>query len=105
MKTGAMEEVDSDDNGELISNSTSLHEENSELLCSTSTTVAIKNAPSKNHKEEQDVEKQVSKRHQREQQHKIYCDQDVYADNYSMWIPPSDQAGDGKTCLNEKYGY
>jgi len=22
-----------------------------------------------------------------------------------MWLPPADQAGDGRTALNEKYGY
>ncbi|XP_017764458.1 PREDICTED: kanadaptin isoform X2 [Eufriesea mexicana] len=106
VETGPMEEVDSDDNSELISNLSyaSSHKEDSELSCSTNTTVVTKDAPSKKHKEQQDFEMQVSKRHQREQ-HKIYCDQDVYADNYSMWIPPSDQAGDGKTSLNEKYGY
>lgn len=25
--------------------------------------------------------------------------------DYSMWLPPMDQSGDGKTKLNEKYGY
>ncbi|XP_076277920.1 kanadaptin [Lasioglossum baleicum] len=35
----------------------------------------------------------------------VSCDQDIYADNYSMWTPPQGQEGDGKTCLNEKYGY
>ncbi|XP_078050640.1 kanadaptin isoform X2 [Augochlora pura] len=35
----------------------------------------------------------------------VSCDQDIYADNYSMWIPPQGQEGDGKTSLNEKYGY
>lgn len=32
-------------------------------------------------------------------------DEDVYNDNYSTWVPPQDQTGDGKTSLNAKYGY
>lgn len=30
---------------------------------------------------------------------------DTYGDNYSTWVPPQNQSGDGKTSLNEKYGY
>lgn len=41
----------------------------------------------------------------RQEQEKINYDQDIYTDNYSMWVPPQNQAGDGKTSLNEKYGY
>jgi hypothetical protein len=26
-------------------------------------------------------------------------------DDRGVWLPPSDQAGDGRTALNEKYGY
>ncbi|XP_066580937.1 kanadaptin-like [Prorops nasuta] len=32
-------------------------------------------------------------------------DQTTYSENYSMWIPPQNQSGDGKTSLNEKFGY
>ncbi|XP_019627534.1 PREDICTED: kanadaptin-like [Branchiostoma belcheri] len=33
---------------------------------------------------------------------KQYADDDP---DYSMWVPPDDQSGDGKTSLNEKFGY
>ncbi|XP_012531728.1 kanadaptin [Monomorium pharaonis] len=32
-------------------------------------------------------------------------DQDVHSEDYSTWIPPKDQSGDGRTNLNDKYGY
>ncbi|XP_015602841.1 kanadaptin [Cephus cinctus] len=32
-------------------------------------------------------------------------EQDMFREGYSMWIPPQDQSGDGKTNLNQKYGY
>lgn len=31
--------------------------------------------------------------------------EDAVKENYSMWVPPTDQSGDGRTNLNEKYGY
>ncbi|XP_033313440.1 kanadaptin [Bombus bifarius] len=99
----AVEEVDSDDDDESISNPShdSLCKENFKLQLSNTT---IKNESSEKHEEQQKHNIQMTKKHRREQR-KMYCDQDIHADNYSMWIPPSDQAGDGKTSLNEKYGY
>lgn len=31
--------------------------------------------------------------------------EDASRENYCMWVPPNDQSGDGKTNLNDKYGY
>ncbi|XP_076643059.1 kanadaptin [Halictus rubicundus] len=45
------------------------------------------------------------KKRRQERRKVVSCDQDIYADNYSMWTPPQGQEGDGKTSLNEKYGY
>lgn len=36
---------------------------------------------------------------------KKHYDQDVHSDDYSTWLPPQDQTGDGRTSLNDKYGY
>lgn len=32
-------------------------------------------------------------------------DQDVHSEDYSTWVPPKNQSGDGRTNLNDKYGY
>lgn len=32
-------------------------------------------------------------------------DQDVHSEDYSTWTPPQNQSGDGRTSLNDKYGY
>lgn len=36
---------------------------------------------------------------------KGHYDEDIYSNDYSTWIPPQDQTGDGRTSLNDKYGY
>ncbi|XP_011690458.1 PREDICTED: kanadaptin [Wasmannia auropunctata] len=32
-------------------------------------------------------------------------DEDVHSADYSTWLPPQNQSGDGRTNLNDKYGY
>lgn len=51
--------------------------------------------------------KQEAKTPKRSREHRrnVSCDQDICTENYSTWVPPQDQVGDGKTSLNEKYGY
>lgn len=31
--------------------------------------------------------------------------EDAKKEDYNMWVPPKDQTGDGKTKLNERFGY
>ena len=36
---------------------------------------------------------------------KIPGDYDNSDPKYATWLPPTNQSGDGKTALNDKYGY
>ncbi|CAL7952580.1 unnamed protein product [Xylocopa violacea] len=91
----SVEEVDSDDDNDA--KDFELH--------SASTNVALENESSEGVTKQRKHETRITRKDRRQVEQKIHCDQDVYAENYSTWIPPQDQAGDGKTSLNEKYGY
>lgn len=32
-------------------------------------------------------------------------DEEIHSEDYSTWVPPSNQTGDGRTSLNDKFGY
>lgn len=95
------EEMDSDDNNDPIASS----KDDSEVRSSTTDIIDKKTAASIDRTEKEQQHKALVTKNRRQVQQKVGCDQDMYADNYSTWIPPQDQAGDGKTSLNEKYGY
>ncbi|XP_012265159.2 kanadaptin [Athalia rosae] len=64
-------------------------------------------------KEELDLQKRKKRNQKRMQQRMDKAEkekqkgyqEDKFKEDYSMWIPPQDQTGDGKTNLNDKFGY
>nr|XP_003700466.1 PREDICTED: kanadaptin isoform X1 [Megachile rotundata] len=101
------EELDSDDNSEQILNSS--RASSTEETCeSQNFTVSIGNDMNESLEvnEEKQSQRQVdATKKRRQERKKINYGQDIDTANYSTWVPPQDQAGDGKTSLNEKYGY
>ncbi|XP_072391326.1 uncharacterized protein ZK632.2 [Diabrotica undecimpunctata] len=51
-------------------------------------------------------QRRIHQRHGKQEQEKQKgYEDDASRENYSMWVPPSGQSGDGRTNLNDKYGY
>jgi len=52
-----------------------------------------------------DKKQKKNKKFEKSKYSKRQYDQDTHSDDYSMWLPPQNQSGDGRTNLNDKYGY
>jgi len=52
-----------------------------------------------------DKKQKKNKKSEKSKYPKRQYDQDTHSDDYSMWVPPQNQSGDGRTNLNDKYGY
>ncbi|KMQ85521.1 Kanadaptin [Lasius niger] len=52
-----------------------------------------------------DKKRRRDKKSEKSKSMKKQYDQDVHSEDYSTWTPPQDQSGDGRTSLNDKYGY
>ncbi|XP_050453381.1 kanadaptin [Cataglyphis hispanica] len=52
-----------------------------------------------------DKKRRKDKKSEKSKIMKKQYDQDIHSEDYSTWIPPQDQSGDGRTTLNDKYGY
>ncbi|GAB6031709.1 hypothetical protein CHUAL_009458 [Chamberlinius hualienensis] len=60
---------------------------------------SVKVTPKKSEKRKESQEKKVNKKA------KLNYEYDSENPDYHMWMPPDDQSGDGKTKLNERFGY
>lgn len=52
-----------------------------------------------------DKKRKKERKNEKSKNIKKHYDQDVHSEDYSMWLPPQGQSGDGRTSLNDKYGY
>lgn len=72
------------------------------------------NAPSTSKELDRETDDRRKKKNQRRIQQKQEkaeiekqkgYEEDAQKEDYNMWVPPDDQSGDGRTQLNEKFGY
>ncbi|XP_012228597.2 kanadaptin [Linepithema humile] len=52
-----------------------------------------------------DKKRKKERKNEKSKNIKKHYDQDVHTEDYSTWLPPQGQSGDGRTSLNDKYGY